>query len=148
MDVIKILGLVKSFALMMWCIYGAFYQKWIDLSTKGLCHPCRVSKKNKMALFWPQIGIDGCNQNIGARVKFCLCDVVHLRCFFFQKCIDPSSKGLFYQYRVSKKYKMALFWPKIGIYGCDQNIGSREKFCLYDVVHLWCLLSKMDRYIK
>ena len=87
MDVIKILGLVKSFAFMMWCICGAFYQKWIDLSNKGLFNP----------------------------------------------------------YMVSKKYKMALFWPKIGINGCDQNIGSGEKFCLCDVVHLWCLLSKMDR---
>ena len=52
MDVIKILGLVKSFEFNVWCICGAFYQKWIDQANKRLFDPYRVSKKYKMALFW------------------------------------------------------------------------------------------------
>ena len=51
-DEIKILGLVKSFAFVIWCICGAFYQKWIDQANKRLFYPYRVSITYKMALFW------------------------------------------------------------------------------------------------
>ena len=54
MDVIKILGLVKSFNLCdvvyLWCLYP----KWINQVNKRLFYPYKVSKKYNIALFWPE----------------------------------------------------------------------------------------------
>ena len=36
MDIIKILDLMKSFAFLMWRIFGAFLKKWIDQANKRL----------------------------------------------------------------------------------------------------------------
>ena len=43
-----------------------------------------------------------------------------------------------------QKSKWPYFGAKLEIQGYDQNIGSREKFCLCDMMHLWCIFSKMD----
>ena len=56
-NIIKILGLMKSFAFVMWCICGASYQKWIDQANKRLFYPYGVSKKYKKPIFWPKIEI-------------------------------------------------------------------------------------------
>ena len=45
---------MKNVAFVMWSIYGAFNQKWIDQANKRLFDPYRVSKKYKMALFWTE----------------------------------------------------------------------------------------------
>ena len=44
-DMIQILGLLKSFAFMMRSKSGAVFQKGIDLANKKLFKPYRVSKK-------------------------------------------------------------------------------------------------------
>ena len=66
-----------------------------------------------------------------------------IRGAFFKKGTDQANRGQFYSYRVSKKCKMALFWYRNEIYGCDPNITSFRKCCLCDVEHLWTLFQKL-----
>ena len=51
MNVIKILGLPKSFGFVMWSICGAILKIRRDKANRGLFQPYRLSKHGKMALF-------------------------------------------------------------------------------------------------
>ena len=65
-DRIKILSPVISFAFLMWCICGVFFQKWINQANKRLFDSYRVSKNGK----WPYFGVKIDDQNIAFLKKF------------------------------------------------------------------------------
>ena len=56
-DLIRILGLLKSFAFMIRSKSGAFFQKGIKLANKKLFWPYRVSKNGKVPYFGAKIEI-------------------------------------------------------------------------------------------
>ena len=71
----------------------------------------KFPKNTEWPYFGRKTGIYRCAQNIVSREKFCI--VMWSICgAFYQKLIDQANRRLFYPYCVSKRYKMALFWPE------------------------------------
>ena len=109
---IKILGLLKSFAFLMLSILWAFFQKWIDKANKRLIKPCRVSKKSKWAYFGGKIEIYGHDQNIWCPEKFCLCDVEHFGSLF-SKMDRPIQKN---QHQKGKTFQETQYFGRVHKY--------------------------------
>ena len=56
-DIVKILGPLRSFSFLVWCIYGALFRKWIDQANKRSFQPYKLSKKSKWSYFGEKIEI-------------------------------------------------------------------------------------------
>ena len=50
-DIVKILGPLRSFSFLVWCINGTLFRKWIDQANKRSFQPYKVSKKSKWSYF-------------------------------------------------------------------------------------------------
>ena len=102
MGMIKILGLLKSFAFYDVEHFRSLFHKWIRQANKKLSQPYRVSEKNENRLFWyAKMKIYGYDQNNGCLKSFSFV-MLSILGAFLQKWINLADKSLFQPYMVSK----------------------------------------------
>ena len=73
-----IMGLLKSFAFLMWCICGACFKNWLTNPIKGYYAHTGCPKNPKLPYFGAKMEIHRYDQNIWSPEMFCLYDVVDL----------------------------------------------------------------------
>ena len=138
---IKIFGLLKSFAFVMWCICGAFFQEGIDQADKRLFWPCRVSKMQKGFILVNKLGCMDIIKILGLLRSFTFVMRCNCRASFIEG--TPNLIRTYSSHTgCPKNAKWPHFSEKIAMYGYDKNIGSFEKFYLCDAVHLLFLFFK------
>ena len=145
MDIIKICGLLKSFAFVMLSILGAFFQKWIDKANKRLFQPYRVSKKLNWPYFSGKIEIYGHDQNVWSPEKFYLCNVEHFGSLYSKIHRLKQIKHQFSPTGCPKNENMLILVEKLRYMDIIKMFGFLKSFAFVMFSILGAFFSKINR---